>query len=388
MSASPQTPALNVLVVSKGHPFQRDSFFEMFDSFADGGIDWTHVEQPAGQVFFSPDLSAPYDVIVDYSMPGTRPGPGNEPPEGYKRDYLQLLEEGSHGFVHMHHNLCSWPSWEPYAEIVGGRFLYHPAELRGQAWPDSGYLIGVEHEMQVVSPSHPVVAGLGVGFAIQDELYLAPIFEDEIEVLMRSDFEFTETKFFSPVLAAEGRLYERGDWHHPPASNAVVWAKNYLNSPIVYIQPGDMPASYKNPNYRRLVSNAIAWVATDEAKTWAKERHAAQQKNPVPEWPQPGINRVPVTWEPRVHPDTPERTCLFCNKAGVERFTAVGECELHTVSDGQRALRRKGIARLSHPRPKGAAPHQKCSQECSQAGLLPRTVMDLRRYKTAEKTTP
>ncbi len=338
MSAAARTQSLDVLVASKGHPFQRESFFEMFDSFEPQGITWTHVEQPAAQPFFSPELAAPYGVIVDYSMPGTRPGPGNEPPEAYKEKYLQLLEAGSHGFVHLHHNICSWPSWPVYAEIVGGRFLYHPAELRGEVWPDSGYLLGVEHSMRIVEPGHPVVEGVEDGFAMQDELYLSPFFEDDIDVLMRSDFEFTEKNFFSPVLAAEGRMYDRGDWHHPATSNAVVWVKNYLNSPIVYIQPGDMPTAYRNPNYRRLLTNAIAWVATDEAKDWARARNATKPRNPIPPLPQSGVNRVPDSWEPRVHPESPLKTCLFCEKDGVERFTTRGECEPHTVTNGQREL--------------------------------------------------
>jgi len=30
----------------------------------------------------------------------------------------------------------------------------------------------------------------------------------------------------------------------------------------VYVQPGDGPAAYGNPHYRRLLGNAINWVAS------------------------------------------------------------------------------------------------------------------------------
>ena len=338
MTSPTGTKPLDVLLASKGHAFQREPFFQMFDSFGAEGIQYTHVEQPAAQRFFSPELAAPYDVIVDYSMPGIRRGVPSDPPEWFKRDYVRLLEAGSHGFVMIHHNLCSWPSWPTYAEIVGGRFLYEPGELRGQEWPDSGYLLGVEHHMHIVKPEHPVVAGVEDGFAMQDELYLSPVFEDDLDVLMRSDFEFIEKNFFSPSLAIRGRMYERGDWHHPPTSNAVVWAKNYRNSPIVYIEPGDVPTSYNNPNYRRLLRNAIDWVASSEAKAWARERAAAKAKVEPPAFPQPGLNRVPAHWEPRVDPKRPEKTCLFCEKDGVERYGSSGVCDPHTVTKGDREV--------------------------------------------------
>ena len=35
-----------------------------------------------------------------------------------------------------------------------------------------------------------------------------------------------------------------------------------INSRLVYLQPGDGPSAYDNPDYRRLVENALRWVAT------------------------------------------------------------------------------------------------------------------------------
>ena len=39
----------NILVITRGHPFERDPFFEMIDSL---GFQWSHVEHPAAQNFF------------------------------------------------------------------------------------------------------------------------------------------------------------------------------------------------------------------------------------------------------------------------------------------------------------------------------------------------
>ena len=42
----------NLLVVTRGHPFERDNFFSMVDAL---GCDWSHVEHPAAQSFFKKD---------------------------------------------------------------------------------------------------------------------------------------------------------------------------------------------------------------------------------------------------------------------------------------------------------------------------------------------
>ena len=38
-------------------------------------------------------------------------------------------------------------------------------------------------------------------------------------------------------------------------------AQTAINSRLVYLQPGDGPSVYNEPHYRRLVRNAIEWVA-------------------------------------------------------------------------------------------------------------------------------
>ncbi len=327
-------PPINVLLSTKGHPFQRDPFFQMFDSFARDGIAWTHVEMPAAQLFYQPEHAKPYDVIVDYSMQGVGFGrkagdPAPEPPEEFKRGIMELMEEGSHGFVFIHHHLCSWPAWEEYANILGGRFLYYPDRLHGQEMPDSGYLLGVNSTYIVTNPDHPVTAGLPATFELQDELYLAPYFEEDVVPLIRSNFDFTDKNFFSPYqVVGNGKMFNRDGWSHPPTSNMVAWAKNYKNSPIVYIQAGDVPTSYNNPSYRTLMTNAIKWVNSPEAKSWARDRNQGKATDPR--------ETVTVTPKPQTWPygwadakESDGRRCLFCDQDGVERYG--GEFMMHTA---------------------------------------------------------
>ena len=63
-----------VLLITKGHPFAKDDFFEIFDELVKDAnscvSDYTHVEQPAAQHFFHPVNSQHWDVFVMYDMPG------------------------------------------------------------------------------------------------------------------------------------------------------------------------------------------------------------------------------------------------------------------------------------------------------------------------------
>jgi hypothetical protein len=264
-----------ILLITKGHPFERDAFFNVFDAM--DGVNWTHVEQPAAQVFFDPELASAYDAFVLYDMPGIRFGAPNgpvfeDPSPGFVRNFRKLLESGF-GFVFMHHAIAGWPAWPEYAEIVGGRFLYLPGSLRGEPKPDSGYRHSVTHQVRTVA-EHPITRGVSATFEITDELYLAEVFEDSIEPLLVSDHEFVRDNFYSATLAVrDGRMFENEGWEHPPGSNVIGWVKHYRNSPIAYLQCGDDPIAYANENFQALLHNAIDWAGSEEALAWARGRN-------------------------------------------------------------------------------------------------------------------
>ncbi|MEL7028480.1 MAG: ThuA domain-containing protein [Pseudomonadota bacterium] len=265
---------IRVLLVTKGHPYERGPFFEMIDSL---GVDVTHVEHPAAQAILRPEHTEPYDVFVFYDMPGyvfdfgvsmeTVP-----PSEAFKSGFMELLETGK-GFVFLHHALAAWPDWPEYGEIVGGRFLYQPGPVRGRYFPDSGYLTNVDFDARVVAAHHPICAGVPPRFRMNDELYLAHVFEDAVEPLLRADFDYVDGNFYSADRAVRlGEMNSNKDWSHPPGSNLIGWVKSYRSAPIAYLQNGEAAGSYADPNYRRLLANAIAWAASAPAQAWAKAR--------------------------------------------------------------------------------------------------------------------
>ena len=188
-----------------------------------------------------------------------------------KKVFLDLLEAGK-GMVFMHHAIAGWPAWEEYAEIIGGRFLYLPDTLRGIDTQDSGYRHKVEHTLNVLE-NHPITEGLPSQFPMTDELYLSEVFNDSIEPLLASSYEFTRDNFYSATKAVkDGKMFDNEGWEHPNGSNVIGWVKHYRNSPIAYLQGGDDPEAYSSAHYRRLLQNSINWAAGEAALNWARQR--------------------------------------------------------------------------------------------------------------------
>ena len=267
----------NTLVITKGHPFEREPFFQMLEQVfhAQDLGELTHVEHPAACSAFAGAALRQFECVLCYDMPGikfrdpssnpnSQRGPEYvDPGDQFKRDLLKATEAGT-GFVFLHHAIAGWPAWEPYAQLMGGRFCYTPQRLRGVDVQDSGYRHKVPHSVQVVA-QHPVTAGVDPEFQMVDELYLYEVFEDSVTPLLRSDYEFTAENFYSAARVVEqGQMFSNEGWQHPQGSNLVGWTRQQDQSRIVYLQGGDDPEAYANSNYQRLLGNAIRWAGKRE----------------------------------------------------------------------------------------------------------------------------
>ena len=268
---------ISLLVVVGGHPFDRNAFAEMFASM--DGVAATFVDQPAAAQLMSPEAMRDFDALVLYDLPGIdlmRSVMGGkpdliDPPVELSAALIRLLDSGK-GVLALHHAIAGWPTWEAYADILGGRFQYLGGRLHGRDVPDSGYLQDVTYDAVVTHPSHPLVEGLPQRFALTDELYLFEVFEDAITPLLVADRSFHATDFYSAEAAVvHGRMHCNRGWSHPDGSNALAWVKRARNSPLAYVQPGDAAPTFADPHYRRLIENAVRWLASDAASIWAGE---------------------------------------------------------------------------------------------------------------------
>ena len=259
-----------VLFITKYHNFDRENLFATLDGFED--ITWTHVEHPAAANFYDPELAAPYDVLLFYDAfagrtferqsDGVIANQENMPTPKQKRDFERLLKSGDKGFVFFHHAVASWAhTWPEYREVIGATADWGKPikNVRGVDYAASGALPNVQQHVTVVNKSHPITAGVE-DFDIVDEAYLFPVFEDSVIPLLRTDFKQVDSAF--PL-----RPLTKG---HPPGSNLTGWVKTAERSPVAYIQHGHDNKAWANPAFRKLMSNAINWAASPEAKAWAR----------------------------------------------------------------------------------------------------------------------
>lgn len=251
-----------LLVLSGGHPYEAEPFEELISSL--GEWDVAHLVHPDAEV--ATDAVRGADALLFYDMGGYEFADGavnsRPPSEAYRRAIVDRFRSGR-GSVAMHHALAGWADWPGWAEMLGGRFLYQPGEWKGRQVPDSGYRHDVAYIAELVS-DHPVLRGIPPSFAVVDELYLAQIDEQAIQPLIRARHEFTRENFYSAAAAVAGEMFTNEDWNHPPGSNCIAWTRQMHGAPLVYLQFGDGPETYRNPHVRQILANALDFIAVTE----------------------------------------------------------------------------------------------------------------------------
>jgi len=219
VSMSTSAKKLNVLIVTGGHDFDREPFFQMFDSFQD--IGYTEIKHPEATQKLGTIKSKTFDAVVFYDMPKSIS-------DAEKTNYHNLLKTGK-GMVFLHHSLASYQEWPEFIQIIGGKYHEEP-----NSPASSTYHHDVSFKVYIKDPKHPVTKGISE-FEIFDEVY------GNTEVLQG----------VVPLLTTD----------HPESSSTIGWTHEVKNSRVVYLQPGHDKNAFFNPNYRKLVSQAIAYVA-------------------------------------------------------------------------------------------------------------------------------
>jgi hypothetical protein len=219
---------IKVLIVTGGHGFDHKPFYDVFNSIP--SITYDTLEQPqANELVASPKVSR-YDVLVFYDM--------FDPITAIQQEaYISLLEKGT-SMVFLHHSLVSYQSWPEFLKIVGGQYHTHPVVVNGDTL-NANYEHDVDIPVKVVDTRHPITRGIG-DFIILDEVY------GDVEILPQ----------VKPLLSTI----------HPKSMQYLAWINHYGNSNVIYIQLGHGPSGYSNPNFRRLIQQAIEWSAKQSSQ--------------------------------------------------------------------------------------------------------------------------
>ncbi|HWI58530.1 MAG TPA: ThuA domain-containing protein, partial [Bacillota bacterium] len=151
---------IRVLVVTGGHDFEKDPFFQVFKENPD--ITFQAVEHPKAHVLLKADAAKQYDVLVLYDM-------HQEITDEAKADFVARLKEGK-GLVVLHHAIASYQQWPEYAKIIGARYYLEPTKIDGVEKARSAYKHDVDFTIQVPGADHPVTRGVKP-FKIHDETY-------------------------------------------------------------------------------------------------------------------------------------------------------------------------------------------------------------------------
>ena len=220
---------LQVLIITGGHDFEPTAFFDMFKSFED--IEFTEAVQPQANQLYVTGQARRYDVIVLYDMV-------QDITDEQKQAMMDTFRNGQ-GLVVLHHALASYNDWPEYEKLIGGLYHLKAGVKDGQEIPASTFHHDVEVNVHIADPKHPVTAGLQ-DFVLRDEVYGGFTTEPSIHPLLTTD--------------------------HPQSSPVIAWSNEYGKSHVVTIQPGHDAHSWNNPNYRKLLHNAIRWVAQPDKK--------------------------------------------------------------------------------------------------------------------------
>jgi len=228
--ASRSPPPLRVLLTYKGHAFDEDRFFALWDAWQKQGLlTYTRCPLPEEAARLEPTATAQYDVLVMYDM-----APEFAPDQ--QAAFLALLDKGI-GVVSLHHNLAAHEIWPLWRDIVGGQFLHANQTIEGKTYAPSVFQHDVWLRIGTPDPKHPIVRGVEP-FYIFDESYGKVYHAPGIKAVLTTD--------------------------SPGNDREIAWTKWFGNSPVFYFQLGHDSHAWTHPLYQKILLQSMRWTA-DEA---------------------------------------------------------------------------------------------------------------------------
>jgi type 1 glutamine amidotransferase len=225
LSTAWSSDPVRILVVTGGHSYKTDQFNQMLSSLGPE-ITYQVVELPSAFEMFLPENRSKYDVLVFYHM-------WQQITDEQAKNFAECIREGK-PVVALHHSICAFDDWPEYWNIIGGKYFHKPTTFKGKEYQPCSYIHDLHFNVKVVDPKNPVTKGVK-DFGIFDETYKGYYVEDGVTPLLTTD--------------------------EPSSTPVIGWSKKYGKSRIVVLQGGHDAPTFENPNFRKLLKQAIIWVA-------------------------------------------------------------------------------------------------------------------------------
>ncbi len=220
-SLKPEAQPVKIMLVTGGHAFDTIPFFQLFDSFEN--VNYEYFQQPFANQEIANGKARNYDVLVFYDM-------WNDISDAEKNAYIELTKEGK-PFLFLHHSLVSYQKWDEFEKLIGGRYIEKNTEIPVDQ--QSTYQHDLWVEMKA-SENHPVTKSFGV-IKLFDEVYGNTRISRNVKPLLTTS--------------------------HPKSSPVIGWENQFNASKILYIQPGHDHHAFESEDYRKLLLQAINYLA-------------------------------------------------------------------------------------------------------------------------------
>lgn len=214
MSPLPESDRTSVAVITGDHAFDVPNFHALFRAMP--SVD-AYIQTLDDFVADAGGVRDAYDVILFYNFHQATPAAGS-------REYaaLESILDGGQGVFVMHHAVLAYLEWPAWADLVG-------VQERG-----FGYHHGERLRVDVVDSSHPITDGVEPWEMI-DETYSMASCGDDSHALLQTD--------------------------HERSMKTIGWTRQVRKARVFCLQSGHDNDTWKEPAFRRVVEQGIAWCA-------------------------------------------------------------------------------------------------------------------------------
>jgi type 1 glutamine amidotransferase len=180
-----------------------------------------------------------YDIVMFYTTGFRKQWPVDDAALEYLCN--DWAKQKGHGFIGIHSAADTLEDYQPYWEMLGASFIFHP------------WTAGSTVSVKVDDPNHPISRPWGEGFTVKDEIYEFNHWQPEkVHVLMSLDLE----KSSLPAAIKEAAKKKMPVNAFVP----IAWCKEYGDGKVFHMSLGHNEAVWADERYQQSLLGGIKWI--------------------------------------------------------------------------------------------------------------------------------